>query len=548
MPRQGVFENVQAGGDISFRDLLQILLVPGRDGQEPERQGIRHNLPQPDYGQFVGREQELTRIFQKLRPYPYSTNSVITIDGIGGIGKSALALEVAHRFLRDYSKLPTEERFEAIIWSSAKRTGLRPDRGIVPRRQSFKTLEDICKYIAFTLAMEEQVRSSPSEVVKLVCRALTQQRTLLIIDNLETVDDEAVMEFLQETLPAPTKAIITTRHRIDIAYPVRLAGMLWKDAEQLIEQECQKKNVFLNSEEKRRLYKRTGGVPLAIVWSVAKVSFGHRIDTVLASLGTPQGDVAHFCFRGVVNDIKNRDAYKLLLALAICNGEADRNELRCVAGFGEDELSCDEGLVELEVVSLINRQRDVFKMLPLTKAYVIHELKTVPDFQEQAIERFKNYKLESLFIPEVKAKVSDKLEYLYSKKRVLNAQQGYFKDLYVDMRFLDKPANETFAELPNLLNNADSNELNRLGLGAVQQQHSSMNVVSQHNRLVILGQPGSGKSTYLRHLAIACCEDDFLPDYIPVLIELRFTKDIKKFSLLRLIQKEVGLENLKKVK
>jgi predicted ATP-dependent serine protease len=89
-----------------------------------------------------------------LRPYPHSSNSVITIDGIGGIGKSALALEVAHRFLRDYDKLPADERFDAIVWASAKRTALRPDRGIVTRRQPCQTLEDICKSIAFALVIE----------------------------------------------------------------------------------------------------------------------------------------------------------------------------------------------------------------------------------------------------------------------------------------------------------------------------------------------------------------------------------------------------------
>ena len=48
------------------------------------------------------------------------------------------------------------------------------------------------------------------------------------------------MEFLQDLLPAPTKAIVTTRHRLDVAYPVRLSGMPRNDAEQLINQEYTK--------------------------------------------------------------------------------------------------------------------------------------------------------------------------------------------------------------------------------------------------------------------------------------------------------------------
>lgn len=303
------------------------------------KQGVRHNLPQPDYGHFIGREQELTKVIAKLRPYPHSTNSVIVIDGIGGIGKSALALEIAHRFRRDYKNLPIEERFEAIIWTSAKRTVLRADTGIVNRQQKFQTLDDICKTIAITLGIEEQVRSQPEERVELVCRELTKQPTLLILDNLETVDDEAVMEFLQDLMPAPTKAIVTTRHRINVAYPVQLWGMPWEDAEKLIEQECRRKEVTLTDEQKRKLYDRTGGVPLAIVWTVAKISFGSSVDTILARLGNRTDDIARFCFEETIERIKNRDAYKLLLALALFKGDANREELGYVAGFSEDKLS-----------------------------------------------------------------------------------------------------------------------------------------------------------------------------------------------------------------
>src|SRR6185369_13338795 len=48
---------------------------------------IAHNLPQPWYGEFIGRRSELSEIWQMLRPYPASRYHVITIDGVGGVGK-----------------------------------------------------------------------------------------------------------------------------------------------------------------------------------------------------------------------------------------------------------------------------------------------------------------------------------------------------------------------------------------------------------------------------------------------------------------------------
>jgi LuxR family glucitol operon transcriptional activator len=100
-------------------------------GMKPPR--IYHNLPQPDYGTFIGREEELAQGHRILRPYPHSQEHLVTIDGIGGIGKSALALETAHRYLREYEALLEEERFGAIIWTSAKSSVLTAD-GIKPRQ------------------------------------------------------------------------------------------------------------------------------------------------------------------------------------------------------------------------------------------------------------------------------------------------------------------------------------------------------------------------------------------------------------------------------
>ena len=394
-PEQKMIDNVSVGGNLSIGNITQI---SGEQNQRSKPKTIKpcHNLPQPDYGKFIGREQEKTKLFDKLRPYPHSTNSVITIDGIGGIGKSALALEVSHYFLNQYHNLSFEDRFDAIAWTSAKRKTLRADRGIVDRRQGFQTLDDICETIAIVLGIENIIRSQPENILDLVKRELTQQRTLLIIDNFETVDDDSVNEFITE-IPAPTKVIVTTRHRIDVAYPIRLRGMPMEDGQLLIEQECEKKEVFLNDEQKRKLYERTGGVPLAIVWTIGRIGFGSRIDTVLAKLGNRKGDIARFCYEESIEGIKNKDSFKLLLALALCKGNASREELGIIAGFKKDELSRDDGLEELQILSLVNKDKDEFSILPLTKDYVNQELEILGGSLGQYIYRLIDFKVQESY-------------------------------------------------------------------------------------------------------------------------------------------------------
>ena len=334
---------------------------------QPERPAVFHNLPQPDYGRFIGREPERAKLHSLLAPH--NRHFVITIDGIGGIGKSALALEIAHHYLRQFHELPEDERFEAIIWTSAKQNVLTAE-GIRARRQVLHTLQDIYSAIAVALQREDITRASTEEQHAVVTRALTQQRTLLIVDNLETVDDEAVLDFLRE-LPAPTKAIVTTRHRIDVAYPVRLSGMPWEDGRDLIAHECEEKDVTLDEELTRQLYDRTGGVPLALVWSVAQMGFGYSPQAVLTRLGQPTNDITKFCFEGAVQRIRQTPAYPLLLALSLCADSASRETL----GFATElpELDRDDGLVLLEKLSLVNKQGERFWLLPLTKGYVAAE-------------------------------------------------------------------------------------------------------------------------------------------------------------------------------
>jgi len=367
----------------------------------PEPPQVYHNLPQPDYGTFIGREQELAQIQQLLSPG--SRHFLVTIDGIGGIGKSALALEVAHRYLREYDRLPVQERFKAIIWTSAKTSVLTAD-GIAPRQQIMRTLDDIYTAIAVALEREDITRARPEEQGERVTQALTRQRTLLIVDNLETVDDEWVNAFLRE-LPTPTKAVVTTRHRIDVAYPVRLAGMPREDGLALIAQECAEKGVTLTEAEAERLYDRTGGVPLAIVWSVAQMGYGYSAEVVLHRLGQPTDDIARFCFEGSIGHIYGTDAHKLLMSLSLFATDASREALGYVAGLDQDVLSRDEGLVALEKLSLLNREAGRLSLLPLTRSYLAHELECAPQFAQAAIERMLTY-YKQLVTPPADVRVS----------------------------------------------------------------------------------------------------------------------------------------------
>ncbi len=384
---------IRTGQDISVADPIEISSLRKEyrkvyQDNWTQVQQVIHNLPQPDYVNFVGRKEELEKLRSLL--HPNDRIWTIVIDGIGGIGKSAIALEIAHYYLNEHKFIAKEERFQAIIWISAKDSVLTVE-GIKTRFQVSNTLQDIYRQIAIVIGEQEINNHNFDEQILLINRVLGKARTLLIIDNLETIDDERVNAFIRE-LPNPTKCIVTTRHRINVADPIRLSAMPYKDAMLLIYQECEKKNIQLDDSQVELLYKRTAGVPLAVVWSIAQISYhGFGIDKVLRSLGDAKGDIARFCFENAVKHLQNKPAYKILVIIALSSRSMSRKEIGSIADLSE--LDRDEGLAMLERLSLINKNNSQFNLLPLVKEYVLSKIQDFifKDLRQFIIRFSENY-------------------------------------------------------------------------------------------------------------------------------------------------------------
>src|SRR5258706_2920624 len=96
------------------------------------------------------------------------------------------------------------------------------------------------------------------------------------------------------------------------------------DALALIQQEAVRKEVALTEQEQADLWQRSGGVPLAIVWSIGLMGLGGSVESVLRRLGQGQSDIARFCFAESVAQIRWRHAPQLLLAVSLFPFDASR--------------------------------------------------------------------------------------------------------------------------------------------------------------------------------------------------------------------------------
>ncbi len=150
-------------------------------------------------------------------------------------------------------------------------------------------------------------------------------------------------------------------------------------------------------------------------------------------------------------------------------------------------------------------------------------------------------------VRQVRSHYCEKVQDLYGKIQLLNGKQVNVDSLYVNVS-LSEITSESHANISKILKDKDSDFTNnwlRIDSKEPKKRFSGLETVKKYSRLVVLGQPGSGKSTFLRHLAIACCKKELFPDFIPILIELRYIEDFSQFKLFDYIKQEFKYTDLK---
>jgi len=347
-------------------------------------------LPEPQYRNFIGRDKEIGIIKENLRPIPYCKFPVITIQGSGGIGKTALARHIVQYYVEDYTKMSPVERFDAIIWVTAQEKLLR-STGKVDVPDPIRSMDDIYERIALILEREDINQAREPERATRTIDALSKQRVLLVIDNLETITDKRIQEFLLE-LPNLTRAIVTTRHHIGIGHPMRLNELNESESLQLIREECTRKNVqFLTEDQVETLARLASGIALLIVYSIGKIAYTKKVVEVFEVLQDAKGEPLQFCYNDSVNQIRDQPAHKLLLAMALFRNGANSEALKYITGLKHDLVGIEDELVKLIILSLAEKQRGQYEMLGATRNFVLGEFENYPDFSESTRRNFACY-------------------------------------------------------------------------------------------------------------------------------------------------------------
>ena len=130
-------------------------------------------------------------------------------------------------------------------------------------------------------------------------------------------------------------------------------------------------------------------------------------------------------------------------------------------------------------------------------------------------------------VTKVRRERYDKIQDQCGTLRLLDiARPVGIDDLYVDVNILEEITSQRWLEISDL-RGFQPEEFDRLGLGKVRAKGvSGIKAVERYPKLMVLGKPGAGKTTFLQYLAVQCNQGHFQSHLIPVFIPLKnFAED-----------------------
>lgn len=350
---------------------------------------VYHNLPLPDFDEtgFIGRQKDIVDIKKII----LSNNRVLSIIGDGGIGKTALVLKVAY----DLVDMGKDCPFDIIIWTSAKATMLT-SQGINDIQNSLVDFSGLVDCISD--AVDSEVVGAENKFESIL-EYMSVFNVLLIIDNLETIHNVEVRDFIRDA-QQKCKIVITSRIGLgELEYPRVLTGLNEIESTRLIREFSMMRNnqVLLGLDQltlskiSQKLYYN----PLAIKWFVSSVEHGLTPAEVLNN----KQDLLNFCLTNVYDKISTKA--KLIIRTLL----ASRKSLSDAEIVFLTELSAIESrkaIIELCKTTLIGRS-----ILKNTDSHEI--LYFIPDFAREFLLKIET--VDKYFIKNI----NDKLRVLNKK-------------------------------------------------------------------------------------------------------------------------------------
>jgi len=392
------FDTTESFEKLVLNNLQKLLIEYGEESKTPITPEvvqvlaptIPNNLPRRQA--FFGRTEQMDIVMRAISPADRTWG--VLVDGIGGIGKSAIAIEAAYR-------AQEASLFEAFVFISAKQNILDPS-GIKELNPSARTLDEFLNETARVLGQPGITKLTGDEKRRALINELRSMRTLLIYDNLETLtkeEQEGVANFLRE-LPQGCKAIITSRRRGgEGGVWLRVEKLDWDASLGIIKNQISLDDGLANKLDRvgeaywQKLFDEMNGSPLALVHvlGLMRVRAALTFDGALEMLrGNRDEDLQKFIFQEARKELTENDK-AALGALSFFVPSATFEAWMDVAGLTRNAL--ETTIDHLSAFSLVDvlTSEERNAMQPLTRVFVRNELLTDAGVKRDAGMQFAQY-------------------------------------------------------------------------------------------------------------------------------------------------------------
>jgi hypothetical protein len=320
-------------------------------------------IPNERYYLLPGREQGLNQLLTALQD-PQGP-LMVAIDGLGGLGKTAMAVELVRR---------TAEQgwFEGVIGDSAQQE-LFAGEEIIHVREATLDLNLLLDSVARQLGHWELPALRVDEKHAILASLLQQHSYLILVDNLETIDNANTLVAQLRGFLGRSRAVITTRKKVrhDFVLSLSLQGLGLEDSLLFLQRDVELRKVqqIQNASREKliEIYHITGGAPLAMRLVIAQALF-LDLSIILKRLQQAGSSLYSFIFRQSWEHL-SPTAQKILIYIGRTVVTTVRWEELASIHIAESEEKLIQAIDQLVAYSLL----DISSTMNQTR-YGVHQL------------------------------------------------------------------------------------------------------------------------------------------------------------------------------
>jgi len=304
---------------------------------------IPNNLPKKfehSITGLLGRTSEEKELLIRLENLRISTIGVVAS---GGIGKTALVLDLLHKLVL---RADTADWCDGIIYIDMKIEKLTSVG--IEKLEAIKTIDEIEKHIINEI---NNIFDESFENLASIFEKYKEKKLLIFIDNLETLirDNAELFEQFNYSLPRDWRLLVTSRITISSASIISLDALNSKSSIHLARTYVSKSGEeALTTENYKDIVKSCHYNPLAIRLTLDLYISGNELPK---SIAQSTKMIANFSFENLIDKL-SENSVKILEVLFI-DSNIDRFKLGLLLNLTLDEIT--ESIHELSKTSLIRR-------------------------------------------------------------------------------------------------------------------------------------------------------------------------------------------------